>query len=102
MTLGKSAHLTAAIDHAESDGKVVPQSDAFVSVPKDLLQLVIERGRRGDPRAPQLVARGTKDKTSAQLDTFAPRRAHRRSRSLCTPILLAVDYVCHAPMPRPS
>ena len=52
MTFGKGAHLTAAIDHAESDGKVVSQSDAFVSIPKDLLQLVIEHGGRGDPHAP--------------------------------------------------
>ena len=37
MTLGKSAHLTAAINHAKSDRKMVPQSDTFVSIPKDLL-----------------------------------------------------------------
>ena len=52
MTLGKGAHLATAINHAKSDRKVVSQSDAFVGIPKDLLQLVIEHGGRGDPHAP--------------------------------------------------
>ena len=56
MALGEGAHLMAAVDLAEPDGEVVAQGNALVCVPEDLLQLVIERGGRGDPRAPQLVA----------------------------------------------
>lgn len=75
---------------------MVARDDALVRVPEDLLQLIVERGGRGDSRAPQFVARGAEDRAGAQLGAVAPHGIRRLARRLRALVLFAVDYFRHA------